>query len=99
MTTPSRRLLPPHLLIAPLGVDCKFAVSYNKKKLHISVFTVSSVFNEPRVYCCICIQVNVKPQRRTNNVLKKALEEYFKDEVWSEQKWASRVFFKWMLHI
>jgi len=25
-------LLPPHLLIAPLGVDCKFAVTYNKKK-------------------------------------------------------------------
>jgi hypothetical protein len=24
-------LLPPHLLIAPLGVDCKFAVPYNKK--------------------------------------------------------------------
>ena len=26
-------LLPPHLLIAPLGVDCKFAVTYNKKKV------------------------------------------------------------------
>jgi hypothetical protein len=31
MTTPFRLLLPPHLLIAPLGVDCKFAVPYNKK--------------------------------------------------------------------
>jgi hypothetical protein len=25
-------LLSPHLLIATLGVDCKFAVLYNKKK-------------------------------------------------------------------
>jgi len=24
-------LLSPHLLIAPFGVDCKFAVTYNKK--------------------------------------------------------------------
>jgi hypothetical protein len=25
-------LLTPHLLIAPLGVDCKFAVLYNNKR-------------------------------------------------------------------
>jgi hypothetical protein len=35
MTSPLLSLLSPHLLIAPGGVDCKFAL--NKKNLHSKV--------------------------------------------------------------
>jgi hypothetical protein len=38
-------LLPPHLLIAPLGVDCKFAVHYNKKKLKEVSFLLQYIFD------------------------------------------------------
>jgi hypothetical protein len=48
--------LPPHFLIAPLGVDCKFAVLYNKTK-----FVVTK--GHPR-YCVLVSgsQVKVKLQ-------------------------------------
>jgi hypothetical protein len=50
------------------------------------------LFNKPRVYCCICVQFNVKPRRRIHNILKKAWEEYFEDEVRSGQEWAPHGF-------
>ena len=43
-------LLSSHLLIAPLGVDCKFAVTYNKKKIYCSS-TLKRAWLDARTVC------------------------------------------------